>query len=72
MGEELALVLVLVLTLILTLTLTLALTLTLTLTLALLTVSYRFPHGCPGSVHSGFKLSDHIVQSSTDVSSYYV
>ena len=38
----------------------------------ILTVRYRFPHGRPGSVHSGFKLSDHIVQSSTDVSSYYV
>ena len=38
----------------------------------ILTVRYRSPHGRPGSVHSGFKLSDHIVQSSTDVSSYYV
>ena len=29
----------------------------------ILTVRYRFPHGRPGSVHSGFKLSDHIVQA---------
>ncbi len=29
----------------------------------ILTVPYRFPHGCLGSVHSGFKLSDHIVQA---------
>ena len=29
----------------------------------ILTVRYRFPYGRPGSVHSGFKLSDHIVQA---------
>ena len=29
----------------------------------ILTVRSRFPHGRPWSVHSGFKLSDHIVQA---------
>ena len=29
----------------------------------ILTVRYRFPHGRPGSVHSGFKLSDHSIQA---------